>query len=81
MKTVRKILETDSDGNAHVEVPAGVRGTIEVTVSWRELAPAAPDEPLRQAKRAELELLAGALAEDPVVRPPQPVVETRLPVE
>jgi hypothetical protein len=34
-----------------------------------------------EEKRAELEALAGALADDPIVRPPQPALEVRLPVE
>lgn len=39
------------------------------------------DREVEEEKRAELDALAGALADDPIVRPAQPSLETRLPVE
>ena len=81
MKTVRRILETDENGEAHVDLYAGVRTRIEVTVSWRELETGAQAEVARKSKQADLEALAGALADDPIIRPVQPLLEIRLPVE
>jgi hypothetical protein len=48
---------------------------------WQEVPEAMPADQARQLKRAELEALAGALADDPIVRPSQPALEVRLPVE
>jgi hypothetical protein len=81
MNTLQKILETDDDGNAHLDVPAGAHRRIEVTVSWREVGSPPITDEVRRRKRAELENLAGTLADDPLVRPPQPVLENRLPLE
>jgi hypothetical protein len=79
MNTVRKLYESDDQGTVHVDVPIGVpRRQVEVVVVWQEVEVA---RQARERKRAELEALAGALADDPIVRPEQMPLETRLPVE
>ena len=64
-----------------MDLYAGARTRIEVTVSWREVETCAQDEAARKRKQADLEVLAGALADDPIIRPVQPLLEIRLPVE
>lgn len=79
MNTIRKHYESDDHGQIHVDVPVGAaHRRVEVVVVWQEVLTALPAE---EEKRAELEALAGALADDPIVRPAQPSLETRLPVE
>ena len=66
----------------HVELPVGgPHRRVEVVLVWQEVSEALPADEARQQKRAELEALAGALADDPIVRPPAPALEVRLPVE
>lgn len=81
MNKVRRVLQSDETGTAHVDVPVQApHRQIEVTVAWKELAQSeSAEDKLR--KRQELEALAGALADDPIIRPEQPVLEFRLPVE
>jgi hypothetical protein len=82
MNTVRKLYESDQEGTVHVELPVGApHRRVEVVLVWQEVSEALPADEARQQKRAELEALAGALADDPIVRPPQPALEVRLPVE
>ena len=64
-----------------MDLYAGARTRIEVTVSWREVETGAQDEAARKRKQSDLEVLAGALADDPIIRPVQPLLEIRLPVE
>ncbi len=78
MNTMRKIVQSDGTGTVHVEgVPP--RQKVEVVLVW-ESENTSSEELLRR-KRAELEELAGALADDPVERPPQGSFEIREPVE
>lgn len=82
MNTVRKLYESDQKGTVHVELPVGSPNRrVEVVLVWQEVSDALPADEARQKKRAELEALAGVLADDPIVRPPQPALEVRLPVE
>jgi hypothetical protein len=81
MNTLRRILDTDDDGIARVDVPAGAHRRIEVTVSWREVGPLPVGDEARGRKDAEPESLAGTLANDPLARPEQPVLESRLSLE
>jgi hypothetical protein len=82
MNTVRKLYESDQEGTVHVDLPVGApHRRVEVVLVWQELSEALPADEARQQKRAELEALAGALANDPIVRPPQPALEVSLPVE
>ncbi|MFT3768618.1 MAG: hypothetical protein QM820_24495 [Minicystis sp.] len=79
MNTVRKLYESDAQGTVHVDVPIGApHRRVEVVVVWHEIDAA---QEARERKRTELEALAGALADDPIARPEQPALETRLPVE
>jgi hypothetical protein len=79
MNTVRKLYESDDQGTVHVDVPVGApHRRVEVVVVWQEVDAA---REAREQKRAQLETLAGALADDPIVRPAQPPLEARLPVE
>ncbi|MEO5729019.1 MAG: hypothetical protein ABI134_35605 [Byssovorax sp.] len=82
MNTVRKLYESDDQGTVHVDVPIGApHRRVEVVLVWQEVNDTVPAEQARQQKRAELEALAGALADDPLVRPEQPALETRLPIQ
>ena len=82
MNTVRKLYESDDTGTVRVDLPVGIpRRRIEVVVVWQEVDEAGTSREARDRKRAELEALAGALADDPIVRPEQPALETRLPIE
>jgi hypothetical protein len=82
MNTVRKLYESDDQGTVHVDVPVGApHRRVEVVLVWQEVNDTVPAEQARQQKRAELEALAGALADDPIVRPEQPALETRLPIQ
>jgi hypothetical protein len=82
MNTVRKLYESDDQGTVHVDVPIGApHRRVEVVVVWQEVEEAGTTHEAQDKKRAELEALAGALADDPIVRPEQPPLETRLPVE
>lgn len=82
MNTVRKLYESDQERTVHVDLPVGApHRRVEVVLVWQEVAEALPADEAQQRKRAELEALAGALADDPLVRPPHPALEVRLPVE
>ena len=82
MNTARKIYESDDSGVVHVDLPVGApRKQVEVVVVWQEIEAERIDEATREKKRAELEALAGALADDPIVRPEQSAPETRLPLD
>ena len=82
MHTVRELYESDDQGTVHVDVPIGApHRRVEVVVVWQEVEAARAARPAREQKRAELEALAGALADDPIIRPEQPPLETRLPFE
>ena len=62
--------------------PAGVTVfCVEIVIVWQEVDAAHAARPAREQKRAELEALAGALADDPIVRLEQPPLDARLPVE
>jgi hypothetical protein len=66
MNTARKIYESDEAGVVHVRLPVtGPHRKVEVVVVWTEVAEDRAEEDLEQ-KRAELEALAGALADDPI---------------
>ena len=79
MNTVRKLYESDDQGTVHVDVPVGApHRRVEIVVVWQEID---SGRQAREQKRAELEALAGALADDPIVRPEQPALETRLPIQ
>jgi hypothetical protein len=79
MNTVRKLYESDDHGTVHLDVMVGApHRRVEVVIVWQEVDAA---RQAREQKRAELEALAGALADDPIVRPEQLPLETRLPVE
>ncbi|XYH95743.1 hypothetical protein ACMHYB_49445 [Sorangium sp. So ce1128] len=82
MNTVRKLYESDEQGTVHVDLPIGApHRRVEVVLVWQEIdGVRAPPEALEN-KRAEIEALAGALADDPIERPAQPLLETRLPIE
>jgi hypothetical protein len=81
MNTVRQMYESDEQGTIHVDLPIGApHRRVEVVLVWQELDEARARE-AQDRKRAELEALAGALADDPIVRPEQPSLETRQPVE
>ena len=89
MKTVTKTYESDGSGIVRVDVAVGApHRQVEVVVVWQEAeaadvegAEAAEVEGARSRKRAELEALAGALADEPIERPAQPVLEVRRPIE
>jgi hypothetical protein len=82
MNTVRELYESDEHGNVHVDLSVGApHRRVEVIVVWQEVNEARAARAALDKKRAELEALAGALADDPIVRPQQPALETRLPVE
>jgi hypothetical protein len=82
MNTVRKLYESDQEGTVHVDLPVGApHRRVEVVLVWQEVNDTVPAEQARQQKQAELEALAGALAGDPIVRPEQPALETRLPIQ
>ncbi|WP_437330325.1 hypothetical protein [Sorangium sp. So ce381] len=82
MNTVRKLYESDEQGTVRVDLEVGApHRRVEVVLVWQEIdAPQIPPEALEK-KRAELEALAGALSDDPIARPVQPLLETRLPIE
>lgn len=76
--TIRKTYESDESGMIRVSVPVGApHRRVEVVVTWDE-----PNDAVgaRARKRAELERLAGVLADDPLQRGEQPAAEHRLPV-
>ena len=78
MNTVRKLYESDQEGTVHVDLPVGApHRRVEVVLVWQEVTETVPIEQARQQKRAELEALAGALADDPILRPEQPALEMR----
>jgi len=82
MNTVRKLYESDENGTVHLDLSIGSpRRRVEVVVVWQEVEETRAAREAKERKRAELEALAGALADDPIVRPEQPVLEERLPVE
>jgi hypothetical protein len=82
MNTLRTLHESDETGTIHIDVPVGApHRRVELVVVWQEVEPAATAQRAREQKRAELEALAGALADDPIVRPEQPPLESRVPVE
>lgn len=84
MNTVRKLYESDATGTVRLDLPVGApHRRVEVVVVWQEVDEdeARPSGEAREKKRAELEALAGALADDPILRPEQPVLEKRLPIE
>ncbi len=72
MKTVRQILESDNHREAHLALPIGTSPQeIEVTVAWR---PAPTKASSGKPKPPALEDQAGALSDDPLVRPEQPML-------
>lgn len=78
--SIKRTVRTDGKGNLHLDVPIGVpEKNLEVEVTWREVHPPTPEDTKR--KRAELEALAGAFADDPLVRPEQPVLDPIPPLE
>lgn len=82
MNTVRKLYESDETGTVRVELPVGApRRRVEVVLVWQEVDGAEATREAREKKRAELETLAGALADDPIRRPEQPMLDVRLPLE
>lgn len=82
MNTVRQLYESDQEGTVHVDLPVGApHRRVEVVLVWQEVSEVLPTDQARLRKRAELEALAGALADDPLVRPEQAPLEVRLPVE
>ncbi|WP_437803264.1 hypothetical protein [Sorangium sp. So ce693] len=82
MHTVRKLYESDEQGTVHVDLDVGApHRRVEVVLVGQKIDGAqAPTEAL-ETKRAELEALAGSLSDDPIARPAQPLLETRLPIE
>ncbi|WP_437994095.1 hypothetical protein [Sorangium sp. So ce145] len=82
MNTVRKLYESDERGTVHVDLAIGApHRRVEVVLVWQEIdGPQIPPEALEK-KRAELEALAGALSDDPIARPVQPLLETWLSIE
>ena len=82
MNTVRKLYESDQEGTVHVDLLVGVpHRQFEVVLVWQEVDDARTVREARDKKRVELEALAGALADDPIQRPEQLVLEARLPLE
>ena len=82
MHTVRKLYESDSTGTVRLDLPVGTpHRRFEVVVVWQEVEERESGVEAREKKRAELEALAGALADDPIIRPEQPSLEVRLPIE
>jgi hypothetical protein len=82
MNTVRKLYESDEEGTVHVDLPVGgPHRRVEVVLVWQEVSEPQPADQARAQKRAELEALAGSLVNDPIVRPEQPALEVRLPIE
>jgi hypothetical protein len=82
MNTVRMLSQSDDTGTVHVDVPIGApHRRVEVVVVWQEVDAARAAREAQDRKRAELEALAGALADDPMVRPEQPPLEARPPIE
>jgi hypothetical protein len=82
MNTVRKMYESDEQGTVHVDLPIGApHRRVEVVLVWQEVNGALTPSEARESKRAEIEALAGALADDPIERPAQPFLENRLPIE
>jgi hypothetical protein len=78
--SIKQTVKTDDKGNLHLDVPIGEpEKSLEVEVTWREVHPLTPED--KKRKRAELEALAGALADDPLVRPEQPVLDPVPPLE
>ena len=78
--SIKRTVKTDDRGNLHLDVPIGEpEKNVEVEITWRDAAlPSAED---KKRKRAELEALAGAFADDPLVRPEQPVLDPIPPLE
>ncbi|WP_437338948.1 hypothetical protein [Sorangium sp. So ce394] len=82
MNTVRKLYESDEQGTVHVELPIGApHRRVEIVLVWQEIDEARTPPEAVDKKRAEIEALAGALSDDPMARPVQPLPETRLPIE
>jgi hypothetical protein len=82
MNTVRKLYESDEQGTVHVDLPIGApHRRVEVVLVWQEVDGVRTPPEVLENKRAEIEALAGALADDPIERPAQPLLETRLPIE
>ena len=82
MNTVRQLYESDQEGTVHVDLPIGApHRWVEVVLVWQEVSEPLPVDQARLRKRAELEALAGALADDPLARPEQAPLDMRLPVE
>jgi hypothetical protein len=78
--SIKRTVKTDGRGHFHLDVPIGEpEKNLEVEVTWREVVlPSAED---KKRKRAELEALAGAFADDPLIRPEQPVLDPIPPLE
>jgi hypothetical protein len=82
MNTVRELYESDEQGTVRIDLAVGVaRRRVEVVLVWQEIDAAQTPPETLEKKRAELEALAGALSDDPIVRPVQPLVDTRVPIE
>ena len=78
--SIKRTVKTDGEGNLHLDVPIGEpEKNLEVEVTWREVQPLTPED--KKRKRAELEALGGAFADDPLVRPEQPVLDPIPPLE
>jgi hypothetical protein len=78
--SIKRTVKTDGKGNLHLDVPIGEpEKNLEVEVTWREVHPLSAED--KKRKRAELEALAGAFADDPLVRPEQPVLDPIPPLE
>jgi hypothetical protein len=85
MNTLQIVTTTDSQGHLVVDVPVAIPNRrVQVLVVWQEVAANAtqetPDKVSKAKKRAELEALAGSLADDPLERPPQGTFEAREPI-
>jgi hypothetical protein len=71
MNTVHKLYESDETGTVHVDLPIGAaRRRVEVVVVWQEVDQARTAGAAREQKRAELEALAGSLADDSLLASP-----------
>ncbi|WP_437948079.1 hypothetical protein WME98_46505 [Sorangium sp. So ce296] len=74
MNTVRKLCESDEQGTVHVELPIGApHRRVEIVLVWQEIDEARTPPEALDKKRAEIEALAGALSDDPMARPAQPL--------
>jgi hypothetical protein len=82
VNTVRKLCESDETGTVRLDLHIGSpRRRVEVVIVWQEVEGARAPREAKERKRALLEALAGALADDPIVRPEQPPLDETLPVE